>query len=540
MEGEFREVSDIEAEHAKMAAGVQVEEQQDTRSTVCAGCGAAFQSHFLDQPGFIPVDKLGLSEDGAGLTPEPKVVRGKWAVKGEQAKVNWGQDDDADATPTKTDLDHLRCMRCYQLAHYGYTQGSLTTVKAKDFRDILEQTFKLSSRRGRKRVMLHVVDLADLEGTLVPDFDRMAGEKSKVVLVGNKVDLLPLPKTHANAGHQNLTAYVRKSCAKRVRFDAFQPISAATGVGVAELMRKVLSLAAGDMKHGTPPSDVYVVGTTNVGKSTLINRLLSMGYTLTKGVFAVDKAAHLPTPHPKGMHAARIRRLAAKEDRQGGRTASTASRLPGTTLGVVGFPLKAIRPAVLYDTPGVINPFSLLPRLTFEELDAVLSSRRIGPVSFRLTEGKSLLLGSLARIDIVASRGVFLTVVVSPHVTLHITGTEKAALVHNTQRQTPPFSDERVHEVGIGNCEGESDTHVLRGAGWMECCADVVFPGLGWVAFTGSGEIKVRTFFGTGQPSVSASGDVLPRLHSLVRPPMLPLKVRDSTRAWTGQNPRAR
>ncbi|MFN7658802.1 MAG: GTPase, partial [Dolichospermum sp.] len=81
--------------------------------------------------------------------------------------------------------------------------------------------------------------------------------------------------------------------------------------------------------------DVYVVGCTNVGKSTLINRLLFK----TKG--------------PK-------HRLL------------TTSSIPGTTLNLISFPIGARRKhrpqAHLYDTPGIVNEYQMARILTPEEL----------------------------------------------------------------------------------------------------------------------------------------------------------------------------
>ena len=86
----------------------------------------------------------------------------------------------------------------------------------------------------------------------------------------------------------------------------------------------------------------------------------------------------------------------------------------------------------------------------------------------------------------------------------------------------PPFSAERAALLGIA--EGAPIAiyeFVIQGKGWRESAADIVFPGLGWISVTGSGELSVRT-----QP---------PRdIPVYVREPVMPFEARESSRKFTG------
>jgi len=126
----------------------------------------------------------------------------------------------------------------------------------------------------------------------------------------------------------------------------------------------------------------------------------------------------------------------------------TTSHLPGTTLGFVKTAQLGGRHA-LYDTPGLVLPNQLTTRLTADELAAVVPKRRGQPVSLRLEEGRSLLLGGLARLDLVAGRPFLFTAYLSDAVTLHPTATAKAAEV----RRTTPLTLRTRTPL----------THVLRG-----------------------------------------------------------------------------
>lgn len=61
----------------------------------------------------------------------------------------------------------------------------------------------------------------------------------------------------------------------------------------------------------------------------------------------------------------------------------------------------------------------------------------------------------------------------------------------------------------------------FHGRGWMEACEDVVFPGLGWVSITGSGQMTVRA--------------ILPgQTRAYAREPLMPYESRHNMKKWTG------
>ncbi len=65
----------------------------------------------------------------------------------------------------------------------------------------------------------------------------------------------------------------------------------------------------------------------------------------------------------------------------------------------------------------------------------------------------------------------------------------------------------------------------VDGVGWMESCADIVLPGLGWIAITASSAVTVRVYI--------AGGEAVSK-HVTVRPPLMPYEARSSTKRWTG------
>ena len=126
-------------------------------------------------------------------------------------------------------------------------------------------------------------------------------------------------------------------------------VSAVTGAGIVHLADEVLANLRG--------KDVFVVGTANVGKTTLVQKLAS---TIAGAVYM------------KGKSGQRQRDVAANLD-------VTASHLPGTTLQAIRIPCFSSPGHALWDTPGIINSkalqYSLFPAHLMEPL-----SRGIQPI----------------------------------------------------------------------------------------------------------------------------------------------------------------
>src|SRR5690606_29912719 len=110
-------------------------------------------------------------------------------------------------------------------------------------------------------LVVHIVDLFDFEGSLITGLHRFVGN-NPVVLVVNKVDLLPKA-----INPNRIVNWVRKQ-AKTYGLKPAEVVlcSAKKNIGFDRVVETVAELRG--------KRDVYVVGATNVGKSTLINRLI--------------------------------------------------------------------------------------------------------------------------------------------------------------------------------------------------------------------------------------------------------------------------
>jgi hypothetical protein len=181
--------------------------------------------------------------------------------------------------------------------------------------------------------------------------------------------------------------------------------------------------------------DVYVVGATNVGKSTLINRLISD--------FS-DLEAEL-----------------------------TTSQYPGTTLDIVKIPLDDGR--FVIDTPGIVYKHRLTELVAKRDLARIMPDRTIKPLVFQLNEQQTLFFGGLARFDFVRGEHQSFTCYLPSGLNVHRTKLERADALyadHLGEMLTPP-SKEQAGELPPF---AKHALHIPKGRKF-----DVLISGLGWI-----------------------------------------------------------
>ncbi len=227
------------------------EVQVDGEDLFCIGCGAQIQTTDQTAPGYTPKSALE-----------------KGLASGE-----------------------LYCQRCFRLRHYNEIVPVGLTDD--DFLRLLTQI------QDANALIVYVVDIFDFNGSIIPGLHRFVGD-NPVLLVGNKEDLLP-----QSLKRSKLRDWLRQ----RANEQGLRPVdvallSAKTNHSVDQFLQKV------DKYRGD--RDVYIVGVTNVGKSTLINQIIRQN--------------------------------------TGARDVITTSRFPGTTLDKIEIPLGDDH--VLVDTPG--------------------------------------------------------------------------------------------------------------------------------------------------------------------------------------------
>jgi 30S ribosome assembly GTPase len=311
------------------------------------------------------------------------------------------------------------CQRCFRLKNYNEIQD--VSLTDDDFLKILNE---LSSRDA---LIVKIVDIFDFNGSWLPGIQRFAG-KNPVLLIGNKADLVP-----KSVKQRKLIDWMKKES----RDLGLNPIdvslvSAAKGYNIKEA-----AAAIDEYRNG---KDVYIVGCTNVGKSTFINRI--------------------------------IKEVTGEGD------VITTSHFPGTTLDMIEIPLEDGKAIV--DTPGIINHHQMAHYVDKRDLKFITPKKEIKPKVYQLNEEQTLYFGGLARFDYISGGRRSFSCYVPNEINIHRTKLEKADELyqnHAGELLTPPrreqmdeFPELVRHEFTI-----------------KEAKTDVVFSGLGWVTVNDAG-----------------------------------------------------
>ncbi|MFD1773402.1 ribosome biogenesis GTPase YqeH [Paenibacillus rhizophilus] len=317
------------------------------------------------------------------------------------------------------DREPVVCQRCFRIKNYN--EVSSVSVDQDEF-------LRLLSGIGEKNALVvHIVDLFDFEGSLISGLQRFVGS-NPVILAVNKCDLLP-KVTNWN----KLRNWVQqRSKELGLKTEEIVLCSAKRGQGFDRLLASVSSLRG--------RRDVFVVGATNVGKSTLINRLISDYSDLEQEL--------------------------------------TTSRYPGTTLDSVKIPLDDGH--YIIDTPGIVYPWRYSELVERRDLDAVMPAKPLKPAVYQLNAGQTLFFGGLGRFDFVQGEHQSFTCFISGSLNIHRTKLERADDLyrdHRGEMLSPPAKDD-VDKLPSWQ---RHEFRIARGSR-----SDVFISGLGWIKMNGT------------------------------------------------------
>lgn len=458
-------------------------------SVPCSGCGAHLHCTATNIPGFMPAAKFTLFNE--------------------------------------TELRTQLCQRCEFLKKYNVALN--VTVSTEEYPALIS---KIQTNKCRVIVL---VDLLDFPCSVWPGIVNLIGEKQSIYIVGNKVDLLPKDgDRYLERIRKSLKeSLIATNISQRAKIRDVSLISAKTGYGVESLVTKLLR----DIRPG---EQIYLIGCTNSGKSTLFNVLMQTDLCAYREADLITRATtslwpgttlnllKFPVNKLRGWEMEmRLRRLKMNEKndiaerrlkwtmhRQAQPQYALLSERIGTTFrSNVPFKMDDDHPFqkssaeakpfnpdnprfrngnFLYDTPGVIYKDQLLNLLTTEELLRTIPREIITPRTYTIRPLQSLFIGGLARIDVAHARSnIWLTVFASHYLPVHIVYTEQARRFYEMYLGTDMLA------VPIGNAERlERWPRLLpkefefECTGWERSAADIVLSTAGWVSVTGGDETK--------------------------------------------------
>ncbi|MBR2827922.1 MAG: ribosome biogenesis GTPase YqeH [Bacilli bacterium] len=245
-----------------------------------------------------------------------------------------------------TSLENDICQRCFRLKNYGEYQ-----VVTKDNEEYLEILKKIADT---KDLVLYITDLLNLEKNLEEIRDLIP---NKMILVLNKKDVFP-----KSVKEEKLIHYFEN---KGIHFEEVIVVSASKNYNIDYLLKRI--------KYHQTSRNVYVVGHTNAGKSSLINQLIKNYSNNTQEL--------------------------------------TMSPLPSTTLNTIQIEIN--EHLLLIDTPGLVSKGSILNYVSEDMVKKISPRKEIKPRTYQLRKNQSLIIEDIVRIDYVEGEKNSFTVFIS-------------------------------------------------------------------------------------------------------------------------------
>lgn len=229
-------------------------------------------------------------------------------------------------------IDKKLCERCFRIRHYG--DYKIILKENIDFEPILREIGATND------LVVFVIDLFLLN----KDFEQIIKHiKNDILLVFTKRDVLP-----RFINNQKFIDYANNL---EIPFIDSVVISSQKNYGFDLLLEKIMTYKKSNR--------VYVVGYTNAGKSTMINKIIYNYSDLENTI--------------------------------------TTSILPSTTLNSVE--IKLNDELTLIDTPGIIDENSIINLVDSKKLKKILPMKEIKPITYQIKDKQTIFIDDLVRID---------------------------------------------------------------------------------------------------------------------------------------------
>lgn len=226
------------------------------------------------------------------------------------------------------DFEKKLCERCFKIKNYG-------EYKKVDFDNNNNIYNEIINNIPKESLVVYLTSVLNLNLNYINNFKN-------VIIVLTKKDLLP-----KSVKDYKLINYVTNRVKNYLDIEV---ISSIKNYNLDSLINKI-------QKYNNK-EDIYFVGFTNSGKSTLINKLIK-NYS--------NKDMQL-----------------------------TTSVYPATTLNKVEINLENLK---IIDTPGLINPKSILNFISSKEVKKITPKKEIKPRTYQLVNSGSVIIDNKVRID---------------------------------------------------------------------------------------------------------------------------------------------
>lgn len=275
---------------------------------------------------------------------------------------------------------HPLCYRCFNIKYYN--RISDVEHLDKDYSKLFENIIK------SRCLVVYVIDIFNFNIDIVNDM--LLKLDNKVIFVINKVDVLP-----KSVKKEKVITWI-KSLIHNDHVIKFIATSAQDNFNIDELREEIEKYRNG--------RSVYFVGSTNAGKSSIINMFLKNYENNT------DKFI-------------------------------TTSCYANTTLQIVEIPLD--KKSYIFDTPGFIEKHNIASEIEPKIMKSILPKKEIKPAVYQINSKQSLYIGGLFRIDVEPINKGSLIIYGSNKLKIHRSKKEKSNDVFNNlinNKQLHPVS----------------------------------------------------------------------------------------------------
>lgn len=263
------------------------------------------------------------------------------------------QDTDKNKDGYVLDINNKLCQRCFRIRYYNEYKNTI-----RDNNDYL----KILDSINNDDLVVYVTSLLDIRLDYIDSFKN-------VIVVLTKRDILP-----KSVKDEKLIKYIKS------RYNPLEVIvvSSVKNYNIDYLF---------DILRQYKKKNIYVVGTTNGGKSTLINKLI-------KNYSDNDVAI-------------------------------TSSMYPSTTLDKIEINILGLN---IIDTPGLINKGSIFNYIDNNLLKKITIKKEIKPKTYQLNGNGSVLIEDLIRLDY-DTKGTSMTIYVNNLVNIRFLGKDNNKLL---------------------------------------------------------------------------------------------------------------
>lgn len=313
------------------------------------------------------------------------------------------------------DGDNLLCQRCYRMQHYNEYHSHY--LDDKHFSQLIKKNI------DKNGFIILVVDLFDLSSSFDDKVIKLI-KNHPIIIVGTKRDLLL-----KSVKDQKLKQYLKKQAAeKNLKVADILLVSATKKQGIDELLASI-------EKH-RKKQNVYMVGLTNVGKSSLVNALIN---AVEKSNFQI-----------------------------------TISNYPGTTLDTIQIELDD--KTALFDLPGLVLNNQMIHYVNHDDYNYLVLKKEVKARNYQLEASQTLYIGGLAFFNYESGPKAGFNCFFSNQLNIHRTKYEKHQALFDEHldddvllpkaNNVKRYEDFMIHEFKLANDNKKVDIYI-NGLGWI-------------------------------------------------------------------------